>query len=81
MPEKEGCWCGAEGLGGFAGDARRSETRRRAVTRPGADRREWQSFAKLLEADWRLQASSAETEGRAVLLEASRCSGDRRRVS
>ena len=74
---KKGCWSGAEVLGSFAGDARRPEGGRRAVTRPGADRRKRQSFAEFLEAD-RKAVSTVEAEGWAALLEAPWCSGDRR---
>ena len=66
-------------MGSYSGGAQRSEMCRQALTWPEADRRERQSSIEHLEADRRNAASPVEMEDGAALLEAPRCSGDRRR--
>ena len=69
VPEKEGCWGGADVLGSCSGGTQRPERCQRALTWPGADRRGQRSSVEHLETNRRIDASTVETEGRAALLE------------
>ena len=81
MTEEEGCWRGAERLGSFTGAARRLKRRRRAVTRPGADRRGRRRSAELLEVDQTIKATLEGTGGTAALQEVVCSRADLRRPS